>query len=291
MTPEPGIHPGVPMTDYLAWRAASNSGLSRILRSPAHYRAYVELDQPDTAAFRLGRAVHMSVLQPELFADHFAQEPDISEGEFASYANPRSTKLYKELRAALEATGKDILTLPEWDAVQGMTAAVLAHPRAHTLIRCTGAAELSVLFDDPTTGVRCKARMDWHTPSTAGGAIVDLKTTPNASPGEFERTIYRYGYHRQGALYLRAAREAGLPARHFVIIAVEKEPPYGVILYRLTDEAIRLGEVQIDAALALYRRCKETGDWPGYTTDVVDIGVPKWADAAVERDMEEVALV
>jgi len=290
VTPEPGIYPDIPMTEYLAWRAASNSGLGRILRSPAHYRAYVETDQPDTPAFRMGRAVHMAVLQPDLFPQHFAQEPDTSEGEFATYANPRATKLYKELRAALEMTGKDILTMPEWWDVEGMTAAVLAHPRASKLIRNTGAAELSVVADDPATGVRVKTRLDWHTPSTAGGAIVDLKTTGNASPGEFERAIYRYGYHRQGALYLRAAREAGLPAAHFVIIAVEKEPPYGVILYRLTDEAIRLGEVQIDYSLALYKRCKETGEWPGYTTDVVDIGVPKWADAAVERDLEEVAI-
>ena len=81
----------------------------------------------------------------------------------------------------------------------------------------------------------------------------------------------------------------GLPVKHYTIAAIETAPPYGVVLYRLDDEAIRLGEVQVDFALGLYRRCKESGEWPGYTTDVVEIGLPKWADKAIERDLEEVA--
>ncbi len=288
--PEPGIYPDMPMGSYLAWDALSNSGVGRLLRSPAHYQAYAAAPTPDTPDMRLGRAVHAAILQPSVFAGTYAGEPDINGPEFANHAKPRASKMYKEMRAEMESLGAEVLTCDEWDAVVGMKEAVHAHPRAAKLIQSTGRAELSMVWDDEATGVRCKSRIDWHTPSKAGGAIVDLKTTTDASPGAFERTIFRFGYHRQGTLYLRGARAAGLAAAHFVLIAVEKTPPYGVVLYRLDDDAVRLGETQVDFGLARYAHCRAKDEWPGYTTDVVDIGVPKWADAAVERDLEEVAL-
>jgi len=285
-TPEPGIYPDVTMADYLVWPYASNSALTRMLRSPAHAKAYVEEPKPDTPALLFGRAVHVAILEPERFGDLFVSEPELD----PERANPRATKAYKEAVAALEATGKDVLRAPDKEAITAMKAAALAHPKLRKVIETTGTAELSLVWDDPATGVRCKGRLDWHTPTHAGGAILDLKTTEDASPGVFERTIYRYGYHRQGALYLRAARELDLPSRHYTIAALEKQRPYGVMLYRLLDEAIQLGETQLDFALPRWAECERTGQWPGYTDDVVDIGVPKWADAQVERDLEEVTI-
>ena len=72
----------------------------------------------------------------------------------------------------------------------------------------------------------------------AGGCILDFKTTLDARPSEFERSIFKYGYHRQGAMYLEAAAAHGIPAKHYVIIASEKVPPYGTCIYRLTEGAI-----------------------------------------------------
>ena len=282
--PEPGTYPNVPVEEYFAWDAASNSGLGRMLKSPAHYRAYVEEEWADTPAQIVGRAAHMAILEPDLFWKTFAKEPEC---DFEKYANPRATKAYKEEVAFIEDRGLTVLRDTDLESIQAMKAATLGHPKLRKVIQATGQAELSIVWDDPDTGVRCKARLDWHTPTHAGGAILDLKTTDDASPGSFERAVFRWGYHRQGALYLRGAREVGLPVRHFTIGAVEKSPPHGVILYRLEDDAISLGKKQIDFALFRYAECLRTDDWPCYTTDVVDIGVPAWADAAVERDLEE----
>ena len=286
-TPEPGVYPDVPMADYQKWDAASNSRLRPTLRSGAHLLAYLEADDVDTAAFAYGRASHMALFEPDLFAGAFVPEPDVNSPELKDYANPRAAKAYKEALALLEASGKTVLKAGELDDVFRARDAVLKHPKAAKIINATGRAELSVVWVDEATGTLCKGRFDWHTPTYAGGAIVDLKTTDDASPGAFERAIFRWGYHRQGAFYLRAARALKIPAVHFTIIAVEKKAPYGVILYRLKDEAIRLGDAQLDFALHRYAECKRTGEYPGYTTDVIDIGVPKWADAAVERDLEE----
>lgn len=284
--PDPGIYEGVAMADYLAWPCASSSRLGKILRSPAHLQAYLAEDV-DTDAFRVGRASHTLVFEPDLFGEQFAPEPDVTGPLFAEYAKPRASSLYRQSIATLTDAGLVVLKGDQWDNVVALKDAVMAHPKAAKVISSTGRAELSVVWIDEATGVKCKARFDWHTPTHAGGAIVDLKTTDDASPGSFERAIFRFGYHRQGALYLRAAKAADLPTAHFTIVAAEKKRPHGVILYRLDDDAISLGNTQLDFALARYAECERTGEWPCYSEDVVDIGVPRWADAQVERDLEE----
>ena len=282
--PEPGIYPSVPFAEYAKWPAVSNSGLKYILRSPAHYKAAMAETWKDTPAQILGRAFHMAILEPDIFWKHFAKEPEL---DTENYAKPRSSKAYKEEIAFIEEKGLTVLKADDVENLNGMKAAVMGHQKLNKVITSTGQAELSILWKDPDTGVMCKGRLDWATDTRAGGAILDLKSTDDASPGSFERAVYRWGYHRQGEFYLRGARILGLPSKHFVIGAVEKSPPFGVVLYRLDDDAIRLGARQIDFALARYAECRRTKSWPCYTDEVVDIGVPKWADAAVERDLEE----
>jgi hypothetical protein len=291
--PEPGIYPGTPMDVYLSWRAASNTGLGKILRSPAHMVAADEEPFAESDAFRLGRGFHQCILEPDRFKAGFSAEPDLSKEPFASMAKPRSGKVYKEAVARMQVAGKTVLKTEEMVDLVAMREAAFGHPKLKKVIEATGAAELSIVWDDPATGVRCKARIDWHTPTYGGGACLDLKSTLDASPGAFERAIFNFGYHRQGALYVRGAKAVGLETSHFVIGAIEKKRPYGAVLYRLKDgerEALRLGEVEIDFALALWARCEAEGKWPGYTTDVVDIGLPPWADAKIERSLEEIAI-
>ena len=51
-----GIYPGVPDNEYFAALAASNSTLSRMKKSAAHCRAYMD-DQPEpTASMKFGSA-------------------------------------------------------------------------------------------------------------------------------------------------------------------------------------------------------------------------------------------
>lgn len=301
-TPTPGIYPGVPMADYLAWEAVSNSGVGKLLRSPAHYRASVLEPEGDTDALRIGKAAHKAVLEPDDFERDFYRipwaDPEVYRNKDGSEsANPAATKAYKEaVQAAVDThPGKTGLSREEWDAAWAMRASALLHPRLEKVITATGQAELSIVWVDEATGVLCKSRLDWHTPTYAGGAILDLKTTVDASPWAFGGAANRYGYYRQGAMNLRGAEAVGLPVRHFVLAAMEKEArvwtpqglAHGCVLYRLRDEDRQTGNEQINMALALYAECKRTGEWPGYTTDVVDLTLPGWAGRDIERNAEE----
>lgn len=295
--PLPGVYPGVPMSRYHRWPGASNSRLSKLRQSPAHLKAY--LDQPtDAAHFALGRATHSAILEPDDFASNY-----VSAGRCS--AIKKSDKLQCDNAGSIYAGGEwfcgthgkgigtfataTVLPPADYKATIGMRDSVLAHPKASRLLSGKGEAELSAVWVDAESGVQCKARLDRYSPLIAGGAIVDIKTTEDASPRAFESSIYKWGYHRQAAFYLAAARATGLAAEHFVVVAVEKKPPFAVALYRITEGAIAAGEEQLKPLLATYGRCVETNTWPGYSENIEDIAIPAYAWNQIEQEVKESA--
>ena len=289
------------MSEYHGWDAASNSRLTRLMRSPAHLRAYMDSQFTDTPALIFGRAAHTAILEPDDFGAQYVQASqcvaDTAKGKQCSKDGTVPLKgggavCGTHIRAIGESeVDMDVELLSEADYLHclGMRDSVHATKRARGMLEGPGDVELSVTWVDEETGVFCKARWDRHSPELAGGAIVDLKTTRDASPLNFERSIFSYGYHRQGALYLQSAKAHDLPARHYTIIAVEKVPPYGVAVYRLTEGAIQGGEDQVSPLLRRYAQCLEEDHWPGYPDEVRDISLPAYAWNQLDSQVEDAA--
>jgi hypothetical protein len=80
-----------------------------------------------------------------------------------------------------------------------------------------------------------------------------------------------------------------LEARHFVNIAVEKEPPYAVALYRIDEDSILRGANQLKQLKALYAECLKTNTWPAYGDKVRDISLPEWSAKRIDQETSEVA--
>lgn len=278
--PGPGVYPGVPFEDYLRWDAVSQSQLKELARSPAHLRAYLAQPDEDTDALRIGRAVHCAVLEPGEFASpkRFGILPD---------GTDRRTKAGKELWETIRASGATPIKQAEHEATCAMRDALLAHTAAGALLRAPGSTELSIVWMDEETGVLCKARHDKHAEGVGGGVILDVKTTGDASPREFERSVFNFGYHRQGAFYIRGARALSLPVEHYAILAVEKDAPYAAAVYRLNDGAIDAGDAEAGVLLRLYARCLLRNEWPAYTAGVQDIAIPDWAWTVSDRFTSE----
>lgn len=267
--PSPGVYENVPFHVYLKWDAASNSGLKELKRSPAHLLAHLQEPFNDTDAMRLGRATHCAMLEP----DHFEKRFAIGPAELRSNAD-------KEKRASLEVEfgPGHVLRPREFEQCLRIRDGVHRYEAARRLLlSANGANELSVVWIDPDTGVTCKARLDRIDYTIGGGAIVDLKSTEDAGEDAFSRTIWNYQYHCQGALYLGGAFECQIAARHYVILAYEKEPPFGVGVFRLDEGTLSAGETQVRPLLALYRQCKDRNEWPGYPDRVRDIALPTYA--------------
>lgn len=272
--PDTGIYPGIPAAEYHGWDAASNSRLSRLLRSPRHLRAYLDEPQEDTPALLIGRATHAAVLEPDVFASGFVCAPEVD----------RRTKAGKEEWAAFcdANAGREVLSPADHALCLALRRAVQAHPAASTLLGHAGDIEVSGVWTDHASGCRCKLRADKLCGSV--GVVVDLKTTQDAGSESFTRSIFSLGYHRQAAMYIDGLRANGLDVEHFVFVAVEKTPPYGVAVYRLTDEAIDAGRKQLRSLLATYRWCTERDEWPGYSDDIQDISLPRWAWSQIESE-------
>lgn len=198
-------------------------------------------------------------------------------------ANGVPVTLWSDVKAEWEASNghRTVLSEDEYAQVIAMRDAVMAHPAAGNLLRQAGMAERSVYWTDPETGVIGRCRPDWWVPSK--GLLADLKTTDDASPEGFGRSIMKWGYHRQHPYYLdgcnHAIEQAGIDwpeQRYFVFIAVEKAPPYNVAVYTLDDDSIAIGRAECREALNTYAECEASGEWPGYSPRIETVALPEW---------------
>lgn len=289
-----GIFPNMPMAAYHALDAASNSRLCRLRRSPAHLKAYLDTPSVDTLAMKIGRAVHTAILEPFDFTANFSiadQCEATKKGDGQRCANP-GVIFRAESGWLCGVHGKGlasdesriVLTVEQMATCTRARDAVMAHPIAAKLIAGLQDVELSVVWEDAETGVTCKARYDGYVSNLVGGAIIDIKTCMDASPREFERSIFARGYDLQGAHYLAGANALDIPAEHFLHIAVEKEVAVAAV-YRLKDDVVAAGRARLVQLQRLYDKCMTSGEFPGYSDEIVDIGVPDWSWKQIDDEL------
>lgn len=192
-------------------------------------------------------------------------------------ANGKQVRLWSDIKAEWEKVNehRTILNPEQWKTIHAMRDALMAHPAANALLTgVPGKAEKSVYWIDATTGVLCRCRPDWWRDDNV---IVDLKTTEDASPEGFARSIAKFRYDVQDAFYTDGVQQAtSKRPKAFVFIAVEKKPPYGVGVYVLDAETKDLGRAQYQHDLRVYAECVRTGVWPGYGDKIRTISLPGW---------------
>lgn len=279
-----GIHPDVPAELYhqRVLGVVNKGALDKLMKTPAHYRAWLdEEQQAETPALIFGRALHAAVLEPDTFDLHFAIERD------HPYRRPTSAQRLAKKPSAdtlmaieywdqieRELAGKTVIGEDDAKAICGMRESVLAHPLAGRLLE-GGIAEATAIWNDPRQALLCKARMDYYLPER--GVVVDLKSTEDASPEEFARSVARYRYHVQHAHYASAFAATGNELRAFLFVAVEKTPPYAVAVHCIDAEAEGRGVELRDRAMDTLNRCLASDSWPAYEPRIHNLSLPVWA--------------
>jgi hypothetical protein len=272
--PLPGLHRGVSFADYCEWDALNQGTLKR---GPTMAHVKYAMDNPgpdDSDARRIGRALHLATLEPERFDAEFMLTPKI-DGRTAEG---------KAAKAALALDPREKLDEAEHADVTGMAAAIRAHKGAMRILIQPGSLEVSMLWQDEPTGLTLKGRMDIFRPKL--GVIADIKSTRNAEPWAFTSDIYKYGYHRQAALYLDGATACGDKSDTFILIAVESSAPYCVAVYALDAVALEVGRIENREALDKFAAAKKSGVWPAYPDTIEQISVPNWAVNRLDVDVE-----
>lgn len=285
--PAPGAYPDIPFAVYRQWPAVNKSSLDYIQdRSPLHCQHAQLAPSKDTDALRIGRGFHTLMLEgEERYADEFKIGTDCS-------ATVKSTGRPCENSGSLIGIDgrwycrtkghaplgsyepENTLTLDQDAAIRGMIGGMRRCTGAREFIEAAGPNELSIVWKDVETGLMCKARIDMVRESW--NSIGDLKTTEDASREGFTRSIDKWGYHRQGAFYLRGAHEVGIDCEYFSILPVEKEEPFAAGAYKLLSDGIGAGDEQIGKLLKVYAQCVETDHWPAYSDGFEDISISDW---------------
>lgn len=272
----------IPFREYLTdTRYASNSMLKLLGRSPAHFKAYLddESEQSPTDAQVVGRAAHAMVLETDSFQKYYYTIPDdlkkLTKPQLACIERGEPTPKAEELKAQWDeieskAHGRELIREAHLKDVETMHKALLEVKDIRNLL-AIGSAEQTRYFVDSETGVECKMRADFVHGSQQN-VIVDYKTTEDARPEAFIRSIIKYGYDFQGAHYVHGGQ-----AEFFYIIAQEKKSPFAAKLYLLTTDWVQRGDFMRRKYLRTYAECQHSGDWPSYSHEIETLQIPHWA--------------
>lgn len=256
--------------------ATGSSMLKVLLESPKRYKAeFIDrtIQRKETKALSFGSAIHLALLEPKVFLERYAVEPDVR----------RNTNIYKDWKEGVLARDPHavILSQEEMDSLQGMIDAVMANERACAMLR-NGIPERSVYqFMETGEGEQryrhaVKARPDWLHEKT--GDIIDVKTCRDVGYKPFQRQLYELGYHLSAAFYRDVVDlELGKRDRSVWWICLEKEPPYEVAVYRADDMIMDRGEGDYRKALWRLQECTASGIWHGKQIEPQDINLPGYA--------------
>ena len=262
--------------------ALNQTRLKLLLVSPGHYLQNTLAPQKETEALRVGKLVHMFVLEPERFTSSVICTP--ADAPKKPTAIQRAAK--KPKPETLEAiawwdnfeqvsTGKIVADEDEYEqavACGKALAAELAHYGVTPI-----ATELSLTCT--YLGVPLKAQLDFI---TADGWIEDLKSFGDyLNPKKVLGTVYSRGYHIQAAFYCLVFEQVfGFRPKGFRMRCVEKAAPNATQTFVLSPELIAEGGVLVQQGIETYRACTSFNSYPCYPKQVIQL--KPWKADAIE---------
>lgn len=257
----------LPNDRYHSSPEISSTGFREFLKSPAHFKAYLDSPREQTEAMFFGSMLHARVLEGKcvVAAPKIDKRTKEGKAQLEAWCAENSDKLIFDWFSTAEANMKAV------ERLEGIANAIKTHPTVEALLG-EGTCEVSaVVKGDP--GI--KARFDWLRPD---GIILDLKTTISAHPDAFEQAIFKYGYHIQAAWYSQVYKfVTGQDPEAFILIAAEKTPPFAVSVFLIKGEALQIGQDLIAMNMPKLFECWRKNEWPGYPTDIREVGIPAWA--------------
>ena len=246
---------------YDSLEALNYSGAKELLKSPAHYRLYIDGERESSKALRVGSYVHALVLEPAKATKAFAIAPSVD----------RRTK---DGKAAFEAFTSSLQPGTTIISAEEAAESMLIASAAKGCITRHGfkfkATELMFLTTYMEANI--KAAID---AVGEDGYLYDLKTCEDASPAGFLKAVRAYRYNLQANFY-KAAYVAGFkePVLGFRFICVEKESLQTAV-YELGPDLMAFGYMDFVKAVETYKGCLASGEWPGYSQDIQTLDLNK----------------
>ncbi len=264
--PPPGLYCGVPFKRYLGWPYLSNSTLGQFAISPAQCRAVLDGE----LSFGASDAMLMGSATGALWVEDLTlQEAGIVVFSGAS----RRGKAWEAFVA--DNPGRIHVLAKHEAAALGMDKALRASIEAEAL-KAGCLPEVSLVWDCPETGLRCKGRVDLL--DLERQLEIDLKTTRDHRRKSFAKSIADYRYHWQREHYRQGLEVlTGLQDWNHYFIAVRNEPVHSVAVYPVAFAALEAARHELLGAMWRFRECCLADHWPADLTEQSPIDLPGWA--------------
>jgi len=252
----------LPASIYHSRKAISASGMRDFLKSPRYYRAMQDKERETTPSMTAGTIMHAGILEPHVFQKRYVRTD----------LDRRGTKEWKAQESMIP--GRELIKAADYDRYCECIRAVRENKYASELLTKNSPETEVSIFWKTDLGLDAKARLDLV---AANSHIVDVKITDNAD--KFERTAFTYGYHRQAAWYLTAAKAAGLASEGtpFYFLVIEAEFPFEIRIYEASEEIISQGNLEIHNILLKYSECLKSGEWTD-KTGPWRMKLPRWLE-------------
>ena len=268
--PKPGMYPGIDFDTYCRWDAINHSKLSRIDKSPLH--AKTPLDLSESKSIRFGHLVHSGRLEPQSVASRYAVMPayELMPDNCTGKGEPSTstaTTFVKDSRKTFyrvaDQMGKAVVTTDEFAQMQQTLAVIMACKRSAGCF-VGGDAELSIVWEDKSTGLKCKARIDYRRPDR----ITDLKTSRDDGasplPEAFEWSLWKYSYYSQAAWYQAGWKELTGEKLPFWFCVVANSLPIQCVSAPVGEITLMAGRKKNQDRLQRWLACQSADSWPGY---------------------------
>lgn len=262
-------------SDYLEDEAIGSSGIVAVRRSPAHFKRGHNGPKKDTADW--GTMVHTYLLEPKRFMNNAIDEPK----EAWRGMRPKWQQHFDdcEEKGLLCMKVRDIMALPVAERSSGYRegvinvtpdqsfklAGIMKSIKANGFENLLEGEKEHSGYAELSSGIKVKIRPDVK--CAKEHRIVDVKTTQDCRA--FNYDVGKYSYHIKAAWYLAIANmiEKKIPFCKFTWLVVETESPYACMKYSMEigSEEYAVGHTQATHALAVYKACLDTGEYPGYS--------------------------
>jgi exodeoxyribonuclease VIII len=250
----------------------THSGVQHFKRSPKHWRHWRNSKSAiPTPAMNFGSAFHSIAMGS--IATGFLDDIEVIPGFNLA------TKKGKQQYELITNTNPDAIPISPEDQglISDMCNEMFSNPYVDRLFNMPG-------LEFEKTGIAyiypgdCPVMVRPDLMSRERAIVVDLKTTTNAHPGPFTRAVVNYGYHHQAYLYNRVFEVLEHKYPRFIIIAVEKEEPFGVSLFTFSENQLQeMVAPKLNPHLLHFSDCLKNDRWPCYATTPQTVFLPQWA--------------
>ena len=230
---------------YTMTEALSSSGMAALSISGQHYQHWrANGGGEQTESTIVGSAAHMRLLEPHLYERH--------------YQCADGVRTAAKKAAAAEA-GATLLLKKDFDSIHRVVETVAKHPFVNELLMGEQSLEHQLFWVDADFRCPCKGIVDLF----VEGVLVDFKFT-GQNARDFEKSIREYRYDRQIAFYRDGATSNGLPVDSCYWVVVEMNPPHGIRIIRVGENALERGRAAYKEAAAVYAAYWAANYWPSY---------------------------